>query len=282
MIRLDYYIRRKPGMSVQDFRNHWKSTHSNLWRRHADILGVRRHVHLEDHPEHPMAEPARATYKVTGEPFDGVMTSIWADIRVLDAALETDAGRAAYHEILQDEENFIAQENSYLNFGIEHAVVFDRERFYATEDNSIIRGVYKPDHLPGYDMAEIQRHWIAVHGGMSHEFTVGSGNRRYTQIHAGNFILGDKLRTDRGIAFNPLYFGHAEAFTSPEDAAEAAIHKRPAELFEMFIIDIDNFADPSSGYFALGKEYLVVDRQVYTHPLPKPIPRGERLPYKEW
>lgn len=282
MIRLDYYIRRKPGMDVAEFRDYWKSTHAGLWQKHADILGVRRQVHLEDHPDHPMADPARAAYKVTGEPFDGVSTSIWADIRVLEAALETEAGQAAYQEILDDEKNFIDQKRSYLNFGVEHAVVFDRERLYATDDTSIIRGVYKPNHLPGHDMKELQRHWIAVHGGMSHEFTVGSGNRRYMQVHAGNYFLGEKMRADRGIDFNPLYFGHAEAFTSPEDAAEAATHNRPHELFEMFVVDIDNFADPSSGYFALGKEYLVVDKQVYTLPLPKPIPSGERLPYKEW
>lgn len=282
MIRLDYYVRRKPGLSVEDFRKHWRETHGPLWVKHADVLGVRRHVHMEDRPDHPLAAPTRAAYKVCGKPFDGVATSIWADIRVLEAALRTPEGRAAYEEILEDEKNFIDHSDSYLGFGIEHAVAYDREKIFATEDNDFVRGVYCPDCLEGYKIDEIHRHWIAVHGGLSHEFTLGSSNRRYSQVHAGNYNLYHRFLEDRGIEFNSRYFGHAEAITSLEEVEKAKRHNRPDEQFEYFIIDIDNFADPSSGYFSYGKEYLVVDKQIYTHPLPKPIPRGKRRPYKSW
>lgn len=282
MIRLDYCIRRKACLSVSEFREYWRDSHARLWVKHADVLGVRRHIQFEDHPDHPLAGPTRKTYKIGGAPFDGVATTFWADIRVLEAALESEKGRAAYQDILKDEENFIDHQRSYLGFGVEHAVAYDREKLYATSENEFVRGVYWPRCLEGYEIAEIQRHWIAVHGGLSHEFNVGSANRRYMQVHAGNYNLYHSFLEDRGIAFDPYYFGHAEAITSLEEVELASKIERPPETFQYFIDDIDNFADPATGYFALGKEYLVLDKPIYTYPLPKPIPKGQRLPYKDW
>lgn len=282
MIRLDYYIRRKPSLSVAKFQQYWRDVHAPLWERHADALGIRRHIHWEDRPDHPMAAPTREAYKIGGEPFDGVGTSMWADIRVLEAALQTELGQAAYQEILSDEANFIDHGRSYLGFGVEHAIAYDREKLYATKDAEFVRGIYWPNCLEGHGIDEIHRHWIAVHGGLSHDFAVGSANRRYMQVHAGNYHLYHQFLSDRNMKINPLYFGHAEAITSPEEVEKAAKLNRPDELFQYFIDDIDNFADPATAYFGFGKEYLVVDKQIYTKPLPKPIPRGERLPYKDW
>ena len=282
MIRLDYSIRKKPSLSAEEFQNYWRDHHAPLWEKHADVLKVRRHVRWENRPDHPMAEPTRQAYKIGGEPFDGMATTIWTDIRELEAALSTKAGQTAYQEILEDERNFIDQSQSYVAFGIEHAVVFDREVLYATEDNDFVRGIYFPSGLPGFNIGEVQRHWVAVHGGLSHELTIGSANRRYMQIHAGNFNLYHKFLADRAIEFNPSYFGHAEAFTSPEEAEKAAKLGRPPEIFDYFVIDIDSFADPERSYFGMGKEYLVVNKPVYALPLPRPIPDGQPLPYKAW
>lgn len=282
MIRLDYCIRRKNGTSPSDFREYWKHVHAPLWARHAAVLGVKRHIHFEDRPEHPMSAPTREAYKIGGEAFDGVGTTIWSDIRVLESSLQTEDGAAAYNEILTDEAAFIDHSQSYLAFGLVHAVAYDREKLFATEDTEFVRGIYWPLALEGLSIAEIQRHWISVHGGLSHEFTVGSANRRYIQIHTGNYDLYHRFLADRNMPFRARHFGQAEAITSPGEVEKAAKLNRPAEHFQFFIEDIDNFADPNVSYFALGKEYLVVDKQVYESPLPKPIPIGEPLPYKPW
>lgn len=282
MIRLDYSIRKKPSLSTEQFLAYWRENHAPLWEKHANVLKVRRHIRWENHPDHPMAAPTREAYKIGGAPYDGMATTIWTDIRELEAALETPEGKRAYQEILTDEKNFIDQSASYLSFGIEHAVVFDREVLYATDDTDFVRGIYFPQGHEGFNIGEVQRHWVSIHGGLSHELTVGSSNRRYMQIHAGNFDLYHRFLADRAIDFDPKYFGHAEAFTSPKEADLAAKHNRPAEMFEYFVIDIDNFAECESSYFGYGKEYLVVDKPVYSLPLPKPIPSGNRLPYKAW
>ena len=282
MIRLDYSIRRNPSLSVEEFQSYWRETHAPLWEKHAEVLGVKRHIRWENRPDHPMAGPTRAAYKIGGAPFDGMATTIWTDIRELEAALQTPEGEVAYKEILADEENFIEHSASYLSFGIEHAVVFDRENLFATEDNEFVRGIYFPEGRSGFNIGEVQRHWVAVHGGLSHELTVGSANRRYMQIHAGNFDLYHRFLEDRNMKLNPRYFGHAEAFTSPEDAEIAAKLNRPAEMFDYFVIDIDSFADPTQSYFGMGKEFIVVNKPIYSLPLPKPIPKAEQLPYKAW
>ena len=102
MIRLDCYLRRKAGTDPQDFRNWWTGRHADLWRNHAETLGIRRHVQLVGDPENPIGIGYRKAYDATGAPFDGLATTCWPDIRVLQAALETRAGQTAYKEILAD------------------------------------------------------------------------------------------------------------------------------------------------------------------------------------
>ena len=50
MIKLNYYIRRRPALSADEFRQHWNEKHGPLWGQFADALGVRRYVHLHDWP----------------------------------------------------------------------------------------------------------------------------------------------------------------------------------------------------------------------------------------
>ncbi len=270
MIRLDYYLRRKPELSPQDFNTWWTGRHADLWRAHADTLDIRRHVQLPGDPENPIGIAYRKAYDATGEPFDGVATTCWADIRVLEAALETRSGQAAYQEILADELVHIDTPRCRLSFGINHAVIFPREKIEATVDTDFTRVAYFPDALPGLPIAETQRHWIAVHGGLTQDYARYSPNAKYIQVHSYEHELAETLRADRNMPHNDRHFGHAEVWTSPADQERSAKNPKRQELFPLYIEDIENFADSHTGYLLAGKDHYVVNKEIYRSPLPKP------------
>ena len=271
MIRLDYYLRRKAGANLQGFKNWWTGRHADLWRDHAEALGIRRHVQLVGDPENPIGIGYRKAYDATGEPFDGLATTCWPDIRVLQAALETRAGQTAYEEILADELEHIDTPRCRLSFGINHAVLFPREKIEATADTDYTRVAYFPDALPGLAIPEVQRHWIAVHGGLTQDYAPNSPNAKYIQVHCCEHELAERMRADRSMPKHDRHFGHAEVWTSPADQERAANNPRRQELFPLYIEDIENFADSHTGYLLAGKDHYVVDKEIYTSPLPKPL-----------
>ena len=278
MIRLNYYVRRKPGLTLDEFKQYWRETHGPLWTKFADLLGVRRYVQVLDQPNDPVALGYKEGYRVTGEPYDGVSVACWAESAVLERALASNEGREAWNNILVDERKFIDHERSMLSFGTDHAVINPRGKLVASDDNDLLRGIYFPQGLPGIEMGEIQRHWIAVHGGLTHDFSEWSPNMRYFQVHAVDHPIADQMRKERGMSKGVNYFGHAEIWTCQAEVEKAAESPRRTELFPYYIADIEAFCDMGTGYFVMGKERFYVDKDIYTLPLPQPAfsPRDVR------
>jgi len=270
VIRLDYYARRLPELEQERFQAWWLQEHGKLWVRHADALGLKRYTQLHDWPDHPLCTAWRQSYAVSGQPYDGVSTAYWPSYQVLVDALDTRPGQAAMAEILEHERSMIDTANSMLAFGIVHPVINPRGRLVASEESHLFRCVYFPEGQPHYSREQIQRHWIAVHAGLSHEFSASSPNKRYHQVHALDLPLADRLRDDRGMRANPRHFGHAEAWSCQSEFDRAAADPGRAELFPLFLADIDAFCDRSRGYFLVGKEFSLVDEDIYGAPLPRP------------
>lgn len=271
MIRLNYYVRRKSGMSAEEFRAYWRESHGPMWERFADALHVRRYVQVYDDPENPIASGLKEGYRVVGEPYDGVSVACWSEIGVLEAALATEEGNAAWGALLEDEGKFIDHKRSMLSFGTDHPVINPRGKLVASEDSEMVRGVYFPQGLPGLELAELQRHWIAIHGGLTHDFSEHSPNIRYFQVHRVDHPIADAMRKVRGMSEGTNYFGHAEIWTSPAEQEKAARSPRRVELFPYYIADIEAFCDMDTGYFVIGKEQYFVDKDIYTLPLPQPV-----------
>lgn len=270
MIRLNYYVRRKPGMSVEDFQNYWRESHGPLWAKYEEILGCRRYVQIHDNPEHPVAETLKTGYKVTGDAYDGYSVACWSEIAVLERALATPEGKAAWKALLEDEREFIDHDRSMLSFGTDHAVLNPRGKLVASEDSEMVRGAYFPKGLPGIELGELHRHWIAIHGGLTHDFSTYSPNIRYFQVHSVENEIAQEMRSARDMSPSERYFGHAEVWISMAEMEQAAESPRRQELFPIFIADIEAFCDMDTGYFVIGKEYYFVDKDIYTLPLPQP------------
>ena len=270
MIRMDYYVRRDRALEQEEFQAIWLQQHGKLWVKYGDALGLRRYTQVHDWPEHPLCENWRKSYGASGLAYDGMATVCWPSYKVLEDALATAEGAQAMAEILADEKTIIDTPNSILSFGIVHPVINPRHKIVASEESNVFRCVYFPEALPHLDRATVQRHWIAVHGGLSQEHCANSPHKRYLQVHAVEYPLAESLRAERGMTANPRHFGHAEAWSSPMEFQHAALNPRREEIFPLFLADIDAFCDNSRGYFLAGKEFHLVDDAVYATPLPQP------------
>jgi uncharacterized protein (TIGR02118 family) len=122
MIKLVFTLRRREGMTREEFQRYWREQHAPLVRRHAGTLRIRRYVqtHARDTDLDGILAASRSS-----EPsfYDGVAELWWDSLEDLVAAYSTDAGQAAGAELLEDEQRFIDLPGSPLWLGEENVVV---------------------------------------------------------------------------------------------------------------------------------------------------------------
>ena len=104
MIRLEFLLRRRAGMSFDDFQRYWRDEHARLVASLANKLDVVRYVqvHTLDDGSHDAARHARGEMEPA---YDGVAELWWESEDALRAAFgrEPEAGSA----LLEDERRFI-------------------------------------------------------------------------------------------------------------------------------------------------------------------------------
>lgn len=122
MIKLTYCLRRKPGMTWEEFSTYWRETHAPLVAARAEVLGIRRYVQLRTVQAPELHAAYRARNGGSPEPFDGVAELWFDDLDSMLAARGDDATNAG-QELLEDERNFIDLPNSPLWLGNETEVV---------------------------------------------------------------------------------------------------------------------------------------------------------------
>ncbi len=100
MIKLIFCVRRLPHLSRADFQRYWRETHGPLVRRHAAILRIRRYVQV--HTLDDSLNDALRQSRGGPEGFDGVAELWWNSREDLQAATQTEAGRRAGLELLEE------------------------------------------------------------------------------------------------------------------------------------------------------------------------------------
>ena len=121
MVKLVFCLRRRDGLTREQFQAYWRDHHAPLVARHAAALGIRKYVQVHTLPEQ-RNEPLRSTRG--GPPsYDGV-AELWYDsFDAIRAAFATPAGQTAAQQLLDDERNFIDLTKSPLFFAEEHPIV---------------------------------------------------------------------------------------------------------------------------------------------------------------
>lgn len=123
MFKIVFCLRRKPGMSLEEFQRYWREVHAPLVQRHQRALRIVRYVQL--HTEAGALSDKLRGFRDSPPPFDGV-AEIWYESR---AALETlgsdPAARAASRELRTDEMRFVDLAQSPIWAGAELTVIDD-------------------------------------------------------------------------------------------------------------------------------------------------------------
>ncbi len=104
-VKLVYCLRRRPGLSLEEFQRTWLHEHGPLVKRLRERLpGMRRYVQSHLIPG-PASDGIRAS-RAAAEPYDGV-TEVWLDsLADLGAASGGEAAEAA-QQLLEDERRFL-------------------------------------------------------------------------------------------------------------------------------------------------------------------------------
>lgn len=110
MFKIIFCLRRKPGLSREAFLAYWREHHGPLMRRNAAAMGVRGYRQmavLDDRLARRVADSRHGP-----EPYDGVAEVWWDSRQAYEAAIFSDAGRAAAKAMYEDEKTFIDLESS--------------------------------------------------------------------------------------------------------------------------------------------------------------------------
>ena len=103
-----YPFKRKPGMSVNDFQQHWWHVHGPIAALTDEALGYNQ------------THPLPGSYDSGTPDFDGVTEIYWHD---MEAASRAVISRQMVEDQRNDAENFVDLENVTLFFGAEEIVV---------------------------------------------------------------------------------------------------------------------------------------------------------------
>jgi len=163
MIKVIYFFKRRPGMSVEDFQAHWRTTHADII---VALPGIRRYVQNHTLP---------SAYR-KGEPaFDGVAESWFDDTQTLKALAAT----PQYAAVLADEPKFIDGPTMGSIITDEHVL----------KDGPAPAGGIKTvdlvTHKPGMPLDAFFKYWREDHGRLGAAAPVV---RRYVQSHTRGSI----------------------------------------------------------------------------------------------
>ena len=122
MLKVIVCMKRKPGVSREEFQRYWREEHASVVRETAPAMGMRRNVH-NDTISTPLDSAMRAGRGADMDDYDGVAESWFDSYEALLAATSTDEGRRAARRLAEDEARFIDFSRSRIFFVNERVVI---------------------------------------------------------------------------------------------------------------------------------------------------------------
>ncbi len=214
--RLVFPLRRRAGLSRDEFQAYWWGTHGPLVAERAERLGIRRYQQVHT------VRPAR---EGTVDGFDGI-AELWLD--GVTATADADERRALGADLLADEQRFIDLARSPLWMADE--VLLRDGAMDGLRLTAFLR------RQPQLTRAEFSKHWREVHAPLALANPDVFGFRRYVQLHTTDDAESFALRAPRGA---PAPFDGTsevwldEVHPDPAHAAEvrAAVDADEASIF---------------------------------------------------
>jgi uncharacterized protein (TIGR02118 family) len=121
VIKLTCAIRRREGLSAEEFHRYWLEEHGPFAGRLLESLGVLRYV--QSHTLDTDLNVALADSRGAAEAYDGVV-EVWFDsLDALVAAFSSEEGQRASEALAQDEAKFIDLPRSSFFLTEEHVII---------------------------------------------------------------------------------------------------------------------------------------------------------------
>ena len=158
MIKIVSVLKRKPGLSVEDFQRYWRNNHAPIVSR---LPGLRRYVQ-----SHTLLGGYRR-----GQPAADGLAELWFDD---SAALRALQGGPALAAVLADEPNFVNLRDFIQVYSEEHVI---KDGTIPADGVKNIEFVKKKIDM---SVADFQRHWLTVHGPLGASIKTV---KRYVQSH---------------------------------------------------------------------------------------------------
>jgi len=222
MLKIVYFFKRRPEMSVEAFQAHWRTTHAELI---AALPGVRRYVQ-----NHVLPSAYRK-----GEPaFDGVAETWFDD----SGAMKALANSPQFAAVLDDEPTFIDHASMGSIITEEHVI---KE---GPAQQGGIKTVDLVTRKAGMPIDAFFRYWREEHGPLVAASPVV---RRYVQSHTRRSIY-DTGRT-------PAYDGAAMLWFDDMETLRAAA---ATPEFQRMRADVATFVAREKSPFVLAAEHIIV------------------------
>jgi uncharacterized protein (TIGR02118 family) len=122
LIKLVFTIRRREGMTREEFQRYWRDEHAQLVERHAEVLRIRRYVQTHARDTEADAALAGARGSEPGH-YDGVAEIWWDSVEDLLEVSSSEEGQVAANALLEDERRFIDLPSSPIWLGEVNVVI---------------------------------------------------------------------------------------------------------------------------------------------------------------
>lgn len=119
MVKLTFCLFRRPDLGLDEFLARWDE-HVPLVQRVAGDLAVLRYVQVHTWPGG--ANDRLRIARGSPPPFDGIAETWYESLETARAAAASQAGRAAWAALVEDERRFIDLSTSPILFGTEHEI----------------------------------------------------------------------------------------------------------------------------------------------------------------
>lgn len=262
MIRVNFVLRRLPGMSAEEFENIFRNIYGPLVAKHQSTLDLSRYVQSYTLLKDTLGEALRTARPEMHEPFDGTAALWWPNRERMEAALGSPAGKAALAELVACEKTFADLSRSciFLTREIPQINPMPEDCVIARSGSPVVKLIYVLRALPALGRAQCQTWWQSRHGAITRKYGAAMGFLRYIQSHSYDDPLNAALAKGRGtlapydgvteVWFDRLYL--ADVIGNPDCEG--------SEGFELLLEDEYKFVDMSGASTWFSKEHVLVER----------------------